>query len=161
MHEASDAHLVSCLPLILKGRPDRHEEEQQHEEKPAPTDWPLPEALTEYILSALATEEDRGSLHAAMCACRDLRMAGSRLMTYARIESPSDLGRFPRMATLKRLAVRGMSAQTILLAFKAISASVHSHLRTVESFTSDCGRVSDRGLQCMWREMEIGVGHPL
>ena len=142
MHEASDAHLVSCLPLILKGRPDQHEEE----ESAAPTDWPLPKELTEPILSALATKEDQSSLHAAMCVCRDLRMAGSRLITYARIKSAADLDRFPRMATLRRLAMLGMPVQGTLVMLRTLPASDASRLRTVESLDWVFQKVSLRGM---------------
>jgi hypothetical protein len=135
MHALDLPHLVSCLPSTQQGqRPDRHEEEQQHEEEPAaPTDWPLPEELTEPILLVLATKEDRISLHAAMCVCRDLRMAGSRLMTYAMIRSPADLGRFPRMATLKRLLMYSKPVQYNLVMLRTLPASNAGRLRTVES----------------------------
>ncbi len=133
--------------MILKGRPDRHEEEQEHEEETAaPIDWPLPKELTEPILSVLATEEDRSSLHAAMCACRDLRMAGSRLITYVRIKSPADLGRFPRMAKLKRLAVDDIPVQDTLVMLRTLPASNTGCLRTVKSLDWVFKEVSRRGM---------------
>ncbi len=138
-------HLVSCLPL--KGCPDRQEEDQQHEAEPAaPTDWPLTEVLTEAILSALATKKDQISLHAAMCACRDFCMAGSRLITSARIKSSADVGRFPRMATLRRLAVYDMPVQGTLVMLRTLPAANAGRLRTVELLTWVFKEVSLRGM---------------
>jgi hypothetical protein len=105
----------------------------------------LPEVLTEVILSVLGlgrSDKDQISLHAAMCACRDFRMAGSRLMTYAMIKSPADLGRFPRMATLKRLAVYGIPVQDTLVMLRTLPASIAGRLRMVESFTLEFKEVS-------------------